>query len=111
MKASIFALVALAIGIATGIGLTQQEFSHEAVPVDVSPNVPGGPSKPKYGPKVVIVNGERYDFGTMDRNAHGTHSFIVRNDGDAPLTLTTGQPSCSVCIKIFQVAKDVLEPG
>jgi len=111
MKATIFALVALAIGIGTGIGLTQQEFSHEAVPVDVAPEPPGAPARPRYGPKVKIINGERYDFGTMDRNAHGTHSFIVLNDGDAPLTLTTGQPSCSVCIKVFQVAKDVLQPG
>lgn len=111
MKAAIFGIVALAIGIATGIGLTQQEFSHEAVPVDVGPPAPGAPSKPKYGPKVVIVNGERYDFGTMDRNSHGTHSFIVRNDGDAPLKLSTGDPSCRVCIKVFSVTKEVLEPG
>jgi hypothetical protein len=111
MKAAIFAIAALAIGIATGIGLTQQEFSHEAVPVDVTPVRTGGPTGPKYGPKVVIVNGERYEFGSMDRNGHGTHSYIVRNDGDAPLTLSTGQPSCSVCIKVFQVAKEILQPG
>ena len=79
MKATVFGLVALVIGIATGIGLTQQEFSHEAVPVDVATPAPGDPAKPRRGPKVVIVNSERYDFGTMDRNAHGTHSFIVRN--------------------------------
>jgi hypothetical protein len=46
----------------------------------------------------------------MDRNAHGKHEFIVRNDGDAPLTLATGQPSCGVCIKVFSVAKERLEP-
>jgi hypothetical protein len=60
---------------------------------------------------VTIVNGERHDFGTMDRNAHGTHDWIVRNDGDAPLTLSTGSPSCSVCIKIFKVEKGELAPG
>src|SRR5205085_9969347 len=72
---------------------------------------PGGKSVGKIGPKVTIVNGERHDFGSMDRNAHGKHAFIVRNDGDAPLNLTTGQPSCGVCIKVFTVGKPVLQPG
>jgi len=113
MKATLFALVALAVGVAAGIGLTQREFAHEAVPVDVTPvNIGKGARPPgTIGPKVTIVNGERYDFGTMDRNAHGKHAFIVRNDGDAPLTLATGKPSCLVCVKVFSVAKELLQPG
>jgi uncharacterized protein DUF1573 len=113
MKATLFALVALAVGVAVGFGLTRREFAHEAVPVDLTlvNSGKGTPSAAKIGPKVTIVNGERHDFGTMDRNAHGKHAFIVRNDGDAPLTLETGEPSCSVCIKVFSVAKERLQPG
>ena len=76
MKATLFALVALALGIAAGIGWTQREFSHEVMPVDVTP-VAGssGSVAAKIGPKVTIVNGERHDFGTMDRNAHGKHAI------------------------------------
>jgi len=113
MKATLFALVALAAGIAVGIGLTRREFSHEVVPVDVTlvTGKKGDHAAAKIGPKVTIVNGERHDFGMMDRNAHGKHAFIVRNDGDAPLTLATGQPSCGVCIKVFGVAKERLQPG
>ncbi len=110
MKATVFALVALAVGIAAGMYVTGREFAHEVLPVDVTP-VSAGRAKAKIGPKVTIVNGERHDFGTMDRNAHGTHDWIVRNDGDAPLTLSTGTPSCSVCIKVFRVEKGELAPG
>src|SRR5262245_55445327 len=106
MKATLFALVALAAGIAAGIGLMRREFAHELVPVDAG-TVSGRPAQgaAKIGPKVTIVNGERYNFGEMDRNAHGKHAFIVRNDGDAPLWLETGEASCAVCIKVFNVAK------
>jgi hypothetical protein len=113
MKAMILALVALAAGVAVGVVLTQREFAHEVVPVDVTYVSGGRPTgaKPKIGPKVVIVSGERHNFGTMDRNAQGKHAFLVRNDGDAPLTLSTGQPSCGVCIKVFSVGKEKLQPG
>lgn len=110
MKAIVFALVALAAGIAAGMYVTSREFAQEVLPVDLTPVGSGGRTE-KIGPKVTIVNGERHDFGTMDRNAHGAHDWIVRNDGDAPLTLSTGAPSCSVCIKVFRVEKGELAPG
>ncbi len=114
MKATVFAVIALALGIASGVAWTRQEFAHEALPVDLTPvttTKDGTPSRPTIGPKVTIVNGERHDFGAMERNAHGKHAYIVRNDGDAPLELETGQPSCGVCIKVFAVAKPTLAPG
>jgi hypothetical protein len=114
MKATVLSLIAMALGIVTGVAWTRQEFAHEAVPVDLTPitTAPDGtPSRPKIGPKVTIVNGERYDFGAMERNAHGKHAYVVRNDGDAPLTLECGQPSCGVCIKVFAAAKPTLAPG
>ena len=114
MKATLFSLIALAVGIAAGFGWTRQEFSREVLPVDVSAVVKttsGTKAAPKIGPKVTIVNGERHDFGSMDRNAHGKHAYLVRNDGDAPLELSTGSPSCGVCIKVFTVSNPVLQPG
>jgi hypothetical protein len=113
MKATLFALFALAVGIVAGIGMTRQEFAREVIPVDITPvkSATGGRPPAKIGPKVTIVNGERHDFGSMDRNAHGKHAFIVRNDGDAPLQLSTGSPSCGVCIKVFAVANPTLQPS
>ena len=113
-KAVIFSLVALALGITAGIAWTRQEFSREVVPVDLTTHAPVKATKgatAKIGPKVAIVNGERYDFGSMDRNGHGKHDWEIRNDGDAALTLETGQPSCGICIKVFTVGKPLLEPG
>src|SRR5262245_29615225 len=114
MKATIFALVGLSVGILAGIGWTRKEFSREVVPVEVSLAAVGSSNArpaPKIGPKVTIVNGERHDFGSMDRNAHGKHAWIVRNDGDAPLELETGSPSCGVCIKVVTVSNPVLQPN
>src|SRR3954464_11879200 len=113
MKATVLGFVALALGIATGIGVTRHEFSREVAPIEAGKfhRAASGSASSKIGPKVTIVNGERHDFGSMERNAHGTHAFIVRNDGDATLTLATGQPSCGVCVKFFGAAKERLEPG
>jgi hypothetical protein len=111
MKATLLSLAALAAGIIAAILWTNQEFSREVMPVDVRPVSRDGKPAPKIGPKVTIVNGERYDFGTMDRNGHGKHQFIVLNDGDAPLNLEAGQRSCGVCIKEFTIAQPVLQPG
>src|SRR5688572_16196946 len=111
MKALIFSAIALAAGIAAGTYVTQREFSNEVLPVDVRLAANGSGTKVKIGPKVTIVNPERHDFGTMDRNAHGKHTWVVRNDGDAALTLSTGAPTCGVCIKVFNVAKASLDPG
>jgi len=117
MKALVFSLVALALGVATGVAWTRQEFGREVVPVDLtkvatsSSPVGGSPATPKIGPKVTIINGERHDFGSMDRNAHGKHTYQIRNDGDATLNVETGQPSCGICIKIFNVSKPSLAPG
>jgi hypothetical protein len=113
MKPTLFALIALVAGVAAGYAISHREFAHEVMPVDMrgTPASASTPARAKIGPKLVVVNGENHNFGTMDRNAHGKHAFLVRNDGDAPLTLATGQPSCGVCIKVFSVAKERLEPG
>jgi len=115
MKATVFAVVSLIGGVAIGLWLTQREFAYESLPLAVTPVSqssksagvipPGG----KIGPVAVIVNGEHHDFGTMDRYAHSSHSFKVRNDGDAPLTLSTGTPTCKCTV--FSSDKSVLQPG
>ena len=110
MKTTMITLAALACGISVGLWMNRREFANEVLPVDVTP-VSAAAGKAKIGPKITIVNGERHDFGTMDRNARGRYAWIVRNDGDAPLVLSTGQPSCGLCIKVFNVAKETLQPG
>jgi hypothetical protein len=110
MKATLLAAVALAIGVGIGSFLTQREFARDVLPLDVT-QVSGAKPGQKIGPKAVIVNGVRHDFGKMDRTEHRRHDFTVRNDGDEQLTLSTGEPSCGACVKVFRVEKDRLAPG
>lgn len=109
MKTALLALACLGVGTAIGLGLTQREFARDVFPVDSARPSTGGSASAKIGPRAVVVNGERHDFGTMDRNEKGTHVFIVRNDGDQPLTLTTGQATCK-CTE-FSVDKPEIAPG
>ncbi len=110
MKATLWALAALAVGAAIGLVSTRLEFSDEQLPVEVTLASSGGAAGGgKIGPRAVVVNGERHDFGTMDRNAHGEHTFLIRNEGDEPLTLTTGQTTCKCTT--FAAADDRVMPG
>jgi hypothetical protein len=111
MKATLLALVALAAGCGIGFFLTRQEFAHDVLPVGSGSAAATSGPKGKIGPKAVLVNSEQHNFGTMDRTEHRTHDFIVRNEGDARLTLSTGEPSCGACVKVFRVDKSQVEPG
>ena len=42
----------------------------------------------------VELDEDDYDFGSMDGHATGTHEFIFRNVGDAPLELEAGATTC-----------------
>ena len=46
----------------------------------------------------------RHAFGTVDTGGTGAHEFVVRNSGDAPLTLRRGATSCSCTVSDFDVA-------
>jgi hypothetical protein len=113
MKPTIFALVSLVLGVAIGIYLTTQEISDRELPINVSEVGSGLTLRPggtgHLGPIAEVVNGERHNFGTMDRNELGSHTFVIRNSGDEPLTLTKGKTTCKCTV--FELRDDVLEPG
>jgi hypothetical protein len=112
VKATLLAALALALGIGMGVFMTNREFAKDVLPLDLTPTSgSAAASKTKIGPKVVVVNNERHEFGKMDRTEHRSHVYVIRNDGDAPLTLETGQPSCGVCVKVFKVDRSEVPPG
>lgn len=105
------AFVAAVTGVLFGLGLTIAELgAYNATPVDFGANenlTRGRRNQPL--PKVVLPEGEKYDFGTMKRDTTRSHDFVIRNDGDAPLELTTGETSCKCTIS--ELDNDTLAPG
>jgi hypothetical protein len=104
----------MTIGIALGVYCTSLEFQ----PGDIPSLVRSGPanealqttgSESEGSPKVMVVNGERHNFGTMDRNETLRHDFTIRNDGDAPLKLERGKTSCKCTVS--KLIQDKLLPG
>lgn len=59
-------------------------------------------------PKAVAVR-PVYDFGRMDPLTMGTHDFVIRNEGDAPLKLTAGSTTCKCTLS--KITRHVIPPG
>ncbi len=60
------------------------------------------------GPRVV-VDADKFDFGTMERDTTSSHTFTLRNEGQTPLLLKKGEASCR-CTS-FELGKTALAPG
>ncbi|UUO07098.1 DUF1573 domain-containing protein [Blastopirellula sp. J2-11] len=64
-------------------------------PADVSAvKLPAESADPQPQPKVEVERTE-YNFGSMERFESSSHTFTIRNIGDAPLQLEVGDSSCS----------------
>ena len=108
MKPALFALVCLILGVAIGWVGTSSEFARDSLPMTpVLASRPKG--APVTGPRAVVVNGERHQFGTMDRFAKGSHTFVIRNDGSAPLEIALGHTTCKCTVGELSTSR--LAPG
>jgi hypothetical protein len=59
--------------------------------------------------KIEVVGGTEYNFGTMKQGGKGTHAFIFRNVGTAPVDIWFIRSSCKCTVGRFQ--KATLKPG
>ncbi len=117
MKTTLLGTVSLTLGIALGLWITSREFAYENLPVPVtsvahSASDLSAPAKPLPGvkdPIAVVVNSQHHDFGTMDRYAHNSHVFKIRNDGGSSLKLIKGSTTCKCTVSDLDT--DMLEPG
>jgi hypothetical protein len=109
--AIILAAASLIVGGIVGGVLARQEFVRETLPIMSTSALGGSDSATSgsEGPRLVVVGGERYDFGEMDRSAVMTHTFEITNQGTAPLTLNQEGTSCK-CTSAG-LDKDQLNPG
>lgn len=117
MKTALVASGFLVLGAAVGVVSARLEFAGDILPTSglqtaVKPQTPAAKAVPAATgavPKAVVVGGAYHDFGEMDRSAKGQHTFVVRNTGEAPLTLTKGTTTCK-CTG-FHFEDDQLPPG
>lgn len=115
MKTAIIAIGFLCLGAAVGVVSARLEFAGDVLPISGSSAAkqpaaaPALPAVAGGSPKAVVVGGAHHDFGEMDRAAKGRHTFVVRNTGDGPLTLTKGTTTCK-CTG-FHFEGDKLSPG
>ncbi len=118
MKIWILAFVVAVAGVGTGVGLAVNELgtpesgdiwdARKLVTNEEYEKIldqRGGPR-----PKAVMPTLE-HDFGIMEAGSRGTHSFVVRNEGNAPLTLKHGKNDTSCGCTIGELSQDVVAPG
>jgi hypothetical protein len=68
------------------------------------------PLLPKDGPQPnVIVDEAFHDFGRIGPDDVVTRTFVVRNDGDAPLTISRAYTTCGCTTA--EVSADEIPPG
>lgn len=109
MRPWMWILFSIVLGLVLGLGLTMIELGaspggHVMADLAYSEGLKSDPSGPRIG-----VDTERFDFGTMLRDASMEHTFTVRNTGLAPLVLKKGQSSCR-CTQ-FEITNTTLQPG
>ena len=104
MKTWLLIVVAFVAGTMGGIGVALVRV--QLSPWDGTPN--GSTSSPvrdraeatpELFPKVVCDE-QTHDFGAMDSRATGSHTFILKNVGEAPLTLSEGRSTCKCTVGI-----------
>ena len=60
-------------------------------------------------PRVEVVDGPIFNFGSMQRGTSKAHEFILRNVGTAPLTVRVGNTSCKCTVG--NVSNAPIPPG
>lgn len=60
-------------------------------------------------PKATVVGGTEYNFGIMQAGETLDHTFVIRNDGEAPLRLEKGETSCKCTLS--ELSDGYVQPG
>ncbi len=105
---AVVVLVSAALGIGLGVGLTWAELgSFSGPPKGLGIDAPVPLDRPL--PRLVVANGDTYDFGSMERDSTRTHTFEIRNEGDAPLKLVERGTGCKCTISLLE--NEMVKPG
>lgn len=109
MRITIILLLAIVAGLALGSGLAAWSFYRFPDQDSIELGLVALETDSSEKHPSVEVDEEEYDFGTMDGHASGSHEFIFRNVGEAPLELEAGSTTCKCTLS--DVADGVIPPG
>jgi hypothetical protein len=93
-------VAALAVAVGTGIGAGAAAIRAATNPWLIGDFRPHGDAADASGPRAETTETE-HAFGTIGMGATGSHEFVIRNAGTAPLSLTKGATSCTCTIADF----------
>jgi hypothetical protein len=99
---TLWSLLGLVLGVGMGYGVSLASFRaageyfapNNSERPGLSSTAAPEPTVEVRRPRVLVVNGERYNFGVMHRDSRNSHVFLLKNVGDAPLTLEKGETTC-----------------
>ena len=98
MKTIIAFILAVILGIVFGIAIASYRIAQ--APWVGNPNLTisesdgKSPTQPKKSLPRLVLDQNKFDFGSMDMDATESHDFDVKNSGQAPLTITLRETSC-----------------
>lgn len=95
-----WSVAALAMAIGAGIGAGSAALRSASQPWLIGDFRPGVDVADASGPRAETTETE-HAFGTIGMGATGSHEFVIRNAGTAPLALTKGATSCTCTIADF----------
>lgn len=100
--------LSLAFVVVVWMGRASQEPIVESEPAPAVDE--NRPQISESGPHPVAVFEETtYDFGTMKHQDEGSHKFVVKNTGQAPLEMAAGDTTCQCTIG--ELGASVVPPG
>lgn len=107
MRNTIILLLAIVLGTAFGTALAA--WTYYSYPDYDYLEQAGAANDPNRKYPTIEVDELEYDFGSMDGHGVGSHEFIVRNVGEAPLELEAGPTTCKCTLS--DIGDGVILPG
>ncbi|EAQ78029.1 DUF1573 domain-containing protein [Blastopirellula marina] len=110
MRPLLVLVASLFIGVAIGAASTLPQWTASNDFGSVTqPQVERVQSSDDPMPNAVIVGDAVFEFGKMNVDATEKHTFLIRNDGDAPLQLEEAGTTCKCTLSTL--AKKMIPPG
>lgn len=111
-SACLIAMSAVLLGATIGVSATLMAYNSKPSYAWPQPSV----SRPRDDeprtsshPQIVVQGSAEYDFGVMSKGEERSHTFVILNAGDAPLTLQFADKSCQ-CTNV-EMSRSIVPPG